>query len=145
MMTSLFGPTHESEDVHRHSSSHDDLIIILFWMWTGIALSYCRHYYIIFLTGAAPDREDVEGEYPTVVESPSGKSVPIVQAYTRGKYLGNLDVTFNTEGDITNWGGNPILLNGSIPRGKDNKMIKATQPGQNYHFYFGSVICFKNV
>lgn len=50
-----------------------------------------------FLDSSQPiaDKDDtnpeaVRGPYPTVVEQPSGKRVPVVQAYAYTKYLGKL-------------------------------------------------------
>lgn len=38
----------------------------------------------------------------------------MVQDYAFGKYLGFLQVEFDDNGKVTNYGGNPILLNNSI-------------------------------
>ena len=43
-------------------------------------------------------------------------SVPVVQAYYYTKYLGNLQVSFNKMGEVTNWSGNPVLLDSTIPK-----------------------------
>ncbi len=58
------------------------------------------------------------GPYPFVVEQASGKKVPVVQDYMFGKYLGVLHVTFDDEGEVKEWEGNPVLLNDSIQQGK---------------------------
>lgn len=42
----------------------------------------------------------------------------MVQAYAFGKYLGYLKVTFDPDGEVVGWTGNPILLNSSIPQGR---------------------------
>ena len=65
----------------------------------------------------APDIETVDGPYPVKKMSPSGEPVLVVQAFMQSKYLGVLDVTFDEAGVLTEWGGNPVLLNGSIPQG----------------------------
>ncbi len=49
------------------------------------------------------------GAYPTEVNG-----VPIVQAYAYGKYLGELNVTFDDAGEITRIEGEPILLDASV-------------------------------
>lgn len=49
------------------------------------------------------------GSYPTEVNG-----VPIVQAYAYGKYLGELNVTFDDSGVITEIAGEPILLDASV-------------------------------
>ncbi len=50
------------------------------------------------------------GPYPTVVNSPSGQPVLIVQAGSKLKYMGRLDVTFDANGVPVSWGGGPILV-----------------------------------
>ena len=48
-----------------------------------------------------PSIETPRGPYPTYVEQPGGKVVPVVQAYCYSKYLGYLNITFNaTTGDL---------------------------------------------
>ncbi|PRY94532.1 5'-nucleotidase [Hasllibacter halocynthiae] len=53
--------------------------------------------------------EDAEGPYPTEVNG-----VPIFQAYAYGKYLGEIDVTFDDDGNVTDVSGDPILLDASV-------------------------------
>ena len=55
----------------------------------------------------------MEGPYPFVVERDDGTKCPVVQDFTYGKYLGNLKLTFDENGDLKSWSGNPILLNAS--------------------------------
>lgn len=42
--------------------------------------------------GEQPDTENPKGPYPLVVVQPSGKRVPVVQAYAFTKYLGKLTI-----------------------------------------------------
>jgi 5'-nucleotidase/UDP-sugar diphosphatase len=63
--------------------------------------------------------EDASGPYPTVVNSPSGAPVLIVQAEAYGKYLGNLEVAFDTDGVAAAWQGEPILLDASVAEDPD--------------------------
>ena len=56
------------------------------------------------------------GPYPTVVESPSGDPVLVVQAEAYGKYLGQLVLTFDGDGDILSWEGAPVLVDASVAR-----------------------------
>lgn len=56
--------------------------------------------------------------YPTVVTQEGGGEVLVVQDYTFGKYLGFLEVSFDENGKIVMYGGNPILLNASVEKGK---------------------------
>lgn len=69
------------------------------------------------ITGPPPSNDVPVGEYPFIVKSDDGRSVPVVQAYAFGKYLGHLDVTFDAQGNVLHSSGNPILLNSSIPEG----------------------------
>jgi len=57
----------------------------------------------------------VEGPYPTVVMSPNGEPVLVVQAFRHNRYLGRLDVTFNADGVATRWNGDNILMSRYIP------------------------------
>ncbi|MEQ6248761.1 bifunctional metallophosphatase/5'-nucleotidase [Sulfitobacter sp. HNIBRBA3233] len=50
-----------------------------------------------------------EGPYPTMVGNTA-----IVQAYAYGKYLGELNVTFDDDGNITEAVGEPILIDASV-------------------------------
>ncbi|MEK1854458.1 MAG: 5'-nucleotidase C-terminal domain-containing protein [Phyllobacterium sp.] len=54
------------------------------------------------------------GPYPTLVKNPSGRDVPIVQAKSYSKYLGELKVTFDDDGNVTKSEGAPILLDSSV-------------------------------
>ncbi|MGY3437567.1 MULTISPECIES: bifunctional metallophosphatase/5'-nucleotidase [unclassified Marinovum] len=53
--------------------------------------------------------ENADGPYPTVVNG-----VQIVQAYAYGKYLGELNVTFDDAGNVTEASGNPIVMDASV-------------------------------
>ncbi|XP_072021463.1 snake venom 5'-nucleotidase-like [Amphiura filiformis] len=57
-----------------------------------------------------------DNEYPTVVtpdQDPDG-TVLVVTDYTFAKYLGRLDIVFDDLGRVTEWSGNPILLNKEV-------------------------------
>lgn len=69
--------------------------------------------------GPAPDIENPEGLYPTVVQQNSGKKVPVVQAYAYTKYMGRLNVTFDENGDLTFFEGQPLLLDHTIHQDED--------------------------
>ncbi|WP_210527127.1 bifunctional metallophosphatase/5'-nucleotidase [Rubellimicrobium arenae] len=53
--------------------------------------------------------EGAAGPYPTMVNN-----VPIVTARSYGKYLGELTVTFDDQGNVTAASGDPILLDASV-------------------------------
>lgn len=55
------------------------------------------------------DDEDAAGAYPTMVGDTA-----IVQAYAYGKFLGELNVTFDDAGVITEASGAPLLIDGSV-------------------------------
>jgi 5'-nucleotidase len=55
------------------------------------------------------------GPYPTLVNSPNGQTVLIVQAYQWSRYLGRLDVSFDDSGHVRSWQGAPIRMDNSIP------------------------------
>ncbi|MEO0390048.1 MAG: 5'-nucleotidase C-terminal domain-containing protein [Pseudomonadota bacterium] len=55
------------------------------------------------------DDPDADGPYPTVQNG-----VQIVQAYAYGKYLGELNVTFDDAGNVTQAVGGPILMDASV-------------------------------
>ncbi len=56
------------------------------------------------------------GPYPTVVKSPSGKPVLVVQDAAWGKYLGEFVVDFDAKGLPVAWSGACKLLDASQPR-----------------------------
>jgi 5'-nucleotidase/UDP-sugar diphosphatase len=53
-------------------------------------------------------------KYPTNIKNPSGKDVPIVQAYAYSKYMGELAVVFDDAGNVTSATGDTVLLDNSI-------------------------------
>lgn len=60
-------------------------------------------------TYLANDDENADGPYPTVING-----VQIVQAYAYGKYLGELNVTFDDQGNVTEASGNPIVMDAAV-------------------------------
>ncbi|TDL74230.1 multifunctional 2',3'-cyclic-nucleotide 2'-phosphodiesterase/5'-nucleotidase/3'-nucleotidase [Palleronia sediminis] len=55
------------------------------------------------------DMEGAEGPYPTMVNGTA-----IVQAYAYGKYLGELQVTFDDAGEVIEASGAPILIDATV-------------------------------
>ncbi|WP_095590508.1 bifunctional metallophosphatase/5'-nucleotidase [Actibacterium ureilyticum] len=53
--------------------------------------------------------EDAKGPYPTMVGNTA-----IVQAYAYGKFLGELNVTFNDAGEITEAVGEPLVMDAAV-------------------------------
>ncbi len=54
--------------------------------------------------------DPVEGPYPVVEKTPDGTPVLVVTASTACIYLGKLDVGFDKNGVVTEWRGDPVLL-----------------------------------
>jgi 5'-nucleotidase/UDP-sugar diphosphatase len=55
-----------------------------------------------------------EGPYPTMVDNPDGYKVPVVQAASYSKYLGEFKVVFDDDGVVKQASGDPIYLDKSI-------------------------------
>ncbi|MEL7025956.1 MAG: bifunctional metallophosphatase/5'-nucleotidase [Pseudomonadota bacterium] len=53
--------------------------------------------------------EKAAGPYPTITNG-----VPIVQAFAYGKYLGELELTFDDDGNVTEISGEPVLIDASV-------------------------------
>ena len=70
------------------------------------------------MSGTPPSDEEPKGPYPTVITNPSGSETLVVQDFTWGKYLGQLNVEFDGNGDVVSYTGNPILLDSSVAEGK---------------------------
>ena len=64
--------------------------------------------------GPPPSNDVPAGPYPIVVTKRNGKKCLVVQAYAYTKYLGRLNVTFDSVGDVISWTGNPVLLDRKI-------------------------------
>ncbi len=58
--------------------------------------------------------EDAAGPYPTVVDASDGNPVLIVTNGAYAKSLGNLNVSFNADGVVSEYSGDPILLDSSV-------------------------------
>ena len=55
-----------------------------------------------------------EGPYPTMVDNPDGYKVPVVQAASYSKYLGEIKVVFDDNGVVKEATGDPIYLDKSV-------------------------------
>lgn len=62
-----------------------------------------------------------KGPYPTWVEAPDGNKTAIVQAYAYGKFLGELNVTFDDNGVVTQAVGEPVIVDGQFAENADLK------------------------
>ncbi|MEX2520431.1 MAG: 5'-nucleotidase C-terminal domain-containing protein, partial [Paracoccaceae bacterium] len=64
-----------------------------------------------YLSASDPKRE---GAYPTWVTGPTGALVPIVQAYAYSRYIGELTIDFDDDGDVIFADGDTALLDASV-------------------------------
>jgi len=71
------------------------------------------------------DMDDAEGPYPTMV----GETA-IVSAYAYGKFLGELNVTFDDEGTVIEASGAPIIMDAGVTEDEDtvSRISEAAQP-----------------
>merc|ERR1711936_344763 len=73
-----------------------------------------------------PSIEEPKGEYPTYITQESGKVVPVVQAYCYTKYLGQLKLRFDSNGDLLT----PVQSEGvvlAVPELLDGSTIPSTE------------------
>lgn len=81
------------------------------------------HSHTFLYTGDDHPKEDKpKGPYPTVVTRTDGTKGLVVQAHCYGKYLGFLNVSFNTAGNVVAWSGNPVVVEHTTP--EDDDMLK---------------------
>lgn len=88
----------------------------------GVDLVIGGHTNTFLWNGMTPDSEQPQGPYPTYVKQASGRTVAVVQAYAYTKYFGNLLIRFDSNGEINQITGEPILLDNSIPQ--DEEVVK---------------------
>ena len=58
--------------------------------------------------------DKAEGPYPTMIDNPGGYKVPVTQAASYSKYLGEFKVVFDDNGVVKEAAGDPIYLDSSI-------------------------------
>ncbi|GAB1603076.1 5'-nucleotidase-like [Argonauta hians] len=93
---------------------------------SGVDLVIGGHTNTFLYNGAPPSIEMPEGSYPTIITQTDGTNVPVVQSYAYGKYLGHLNVEFDSKGHVTSWNGNPILLDHTVKQ--DNDILSKMKP-----------------
>ncbi|XP_066247958.1 apyrase isoform X2 [Euwallacea similis] len=93
-----------------------------------IGLIVGAHSHTFLWTGDNPPGPDTPGgPYPTIVTSTrTGKNVLIVQASAYTKYLGNITVYYDSEGEIADYSGAPIYIEHDLP--KDEGINKDLEP-----------------
>ena len=67
-------------------------------------------------------------EYATLIESPNGRAVPIVQAYAFSRYLGELQLEFAEDGAVASASGDTIALDASFAPAEDIAALIAPSP-----------------
>ncbi|KAI8483281.1 5'-nucleotidase [Branchiostoma belcheri] len=84
----------------------------------GVDIVVGGHTNTFLYTGPPPSTEEPYDVYPIAVYPNHDPSSPVlvVQAYAFGKYLGHLRVTFDDDGNVRQWDGNPILLDDTVPK-----------------------------
>ena len=100
-------------------------------------------------TGPPPSVERPQGEYPTYVVQDSGRVVPVVQAYCYTKYIGHLQLQFDSQGELLRpvagvgvRSARPVLLDHSVEQdlAVQRKLFKYQQVLQPYRQKVGSSI-----
>ncbi|XP_013418359.1 5'-nucleotidase-like [Lingula anatina] len=91
----------------------------------GIVGYVFRYTPLVSNPGTPPSTEQPDGVYPTVLRR-RGSNVLIVTDFMFAKYLGYLQVTFDEAGELTSWGGNPILLDENVTQ--DSGILTEMQP-----------------
>ena len=71
----------------------------------------------VYTPDTAPVNGDIPaGPYPTVVNGTDGNPTLVVTAFQWSRYLGHLDVTFDSNGVASSWSGDPIFLGASVEK-----------------------------
>lgn len=77
------------------------------------------HTHTFMYTGNNPPGPDVpQDNYPAIVSHENGHKVLIVQASANAKYIGDLTVYFDQNGEVKRWSGQPIFLGTNIVPGE---------------------------
>lgn len=81
-------------------------------------------------TGETPSNDVPVDNYPVMITQRNGKKVPVVQAYAYTKYLGKLHLIFDSDGNLEEIDGRPMLLDKEVPRDEDVvKLLDIYRPG----------------
>ncbi|KMZ09188.1 apyrase isoform X1 [Drosophila simulans] len=86
------------------------------------------HSHTFLYTGDPPGPHNPAGDYPTEVIHSSGHRVLIVQASAYARYVGNLIVYFDDNGDVLDYEGDPLYMDQSVP--EDDIVLEAMVPWQ---------------
>ncbi|XP_065365256.1 apyrase isoform X3 [Calliphora vicina] len=112
------------KEIAEHAGSEIDVIV-------------GSHSHTFLYTGDNPPGPDTPGgDYPTQVTHATGHRVLIVQAGAYAKYVGNLTVYFDDEGNVVDFEGAPIYMDNSVP--EDISVIEALKPWREEINYVGN-------
>lgn len=105
---------------------------------------------IKYLPGIPPSIEEPYGPYPLyVMNSKSNKTIPILQAYCNSKYMGKVNLKFDSSGNLLNITGSPILMDHKIKEGKftiySYNMWIYAKPSLKNHYFQVCITFIKNV
>lgn len=90
------------------------------------------HSHSFLHTGNPPSVEEPEGPYPTIVTQSSGKKVYVVQAFMNTKYLGDLRIDFDDQGNVSEIQGYPVLVTSAVSKADDvEKELQLMMRGMN--------------
>ncbi|KAH9636327.1 hypothetical protein HF086_012592 [Spodoptera exigua] len=94
-------------EIAMHAGPHVDIIV-------------GGHSHTLLYNGEAPENSGFTplGPYPVVVEQAS-KKVLIVQAAAHTQYLGEIKLTFDDNGHLLRWNGDPHYIGNEIPQAPD--------------------------
>jgi 2',3'-cyclic-nucleotide 2'-phosphodiesterase (5'-nucleotidase family) len=96
------------------------------------------HSHTLLYNGTPVPGPDEAGDtYPAIVEQSNGHKVLIVQASAYSKYLGDITVYFDENGEAQEWIGNPIFMDHNVPKGKCPICLQA-QTHTNKHLSINS-------
>uniref|UniRef100_A0A336LSS0 apyrase n=1 Tax=Culicoides sonorensis TaxID=179676 RepID=A0A336LSS0_CULSO len=86
------------------------------------------HSHTYLYNGKDPNNppDEPADKYPIVIEQDEGHKVLVVQAGCYGKYVGLLKLTFDNNGKVISWDGNPIYLGNHVK--KDPEIEEEMKP-----------------
>jgi 5'-nucleotidase len=88
------------------------------------------HSHSFLFSGSDPPGPDTPvSDYPTIVKQSNNREVLIVQASAYTKYLGNITLYFDDEGEVVDYEGEPIFLAHGILQ--DAEVVEELKPWQN--------------
>uniref|UniRef100_A0A0K8V9W0 apyrase n=1 Tax=Bactrocera latifrons TaxID=174628 RepID=A0A0K8V9W0_BACLA len=108
--------THCGYDVDKLIAQHaaDDVDVIV-----------GSHSHTFLYTGdKLPGPDKPYGPYPTEVVHENGHRILIVQAAAYAKYVGNITVYFDDDGNVVDYSGAPIYMGSSVPEDKEVLKLK---------------------